>query len=165
MLDKHYAGGGSTLNVGVHFIDLISLLTRRPIAQVSAQVHAYRADISVEEQAVFTCRTDAGQIGVVETRYLYPSTAGDQRDFAFSISHASAYIRGYADQLFIKNCGQEQGRAMTIEYNTDRFYPVFLRRSWADSRLAALRLRACGKPSMPWLSSRQGISRRAMPGH
>lgn len=132
MLDKHYAGGGSTLNVGVHFIDLISLLTRRPIAQVSAQVHAYRADISVEEQAVFTCRTDAGQIGVVETGYLYPSTAGDQRDFAFSISHASAYIRGYADQLFIKNCGQEQGRAMTIEYNTDRFYPVFLRRSWAD---------------------------------
>src|SRR5215207_7097410 len=80
MLDKHYAGGGSTLNVGVHFIDLMSLLTSRPIAQVSAQVHAYRGDISVEEQAVFTCRTDAGQSGVVETGYLYPSTADDQRD-------------------------------------------------------------------------------------
>jgi predicted dehydrogenase len=134
MLDKRYAGGGSTLNLGVHFIDLISLLTGRPIAQVSAQVHTYRADVSVEELSVFTCRTDAGQIGVVETGYLYPSTADDQRDFAFSISHTSAYIRGYADQFFVKGCGQKQGRTMTIEYNTDRFYPVFLRRSWADLR-------------------------------
>ena len=31
MLDKRHAGGGSTLNLGVHFIDLISSLTNGPI--------------------------------------------------------------------------------------------------------------------------------------
>jgi predicted dehydrogenase len=132
MLDKRYAGGGCTLNLGVHFIDLISSLTGSPITTVSARTRTYRPDVTVEEQAVFTCRTAAGQIGVLETGYLYPSTAEDQRDFAFSISHTSSYIRGYADQFYIKARDQQQGRATTVEYNTDAFYPVFLRRSWAD---------------------------------
>ncbi len=132
MLDKRHAGGGSALNLGVHFIDLISTLTDGPITTVSAQTRAYRPDVTVEEQAVFTCRNAAGQIGVIETGYLYPSTAEDQRDFAFSISHTSSYIRGYADQFYIKARDQQQGRATTVEYNTDAFYPVFLRRSWAD---------------------------------
>jgi predicted dehydrogenase len=121
MLDKRHAGGGSALNLGVHFMDLISTLTNRPITTVSAQTRAYRPDVTVEEQAVFTCRNAAGQIGVVETGYLYPSTAEDQRDFAFSISHASSYIRGYADQLYIKARDQPQGRATTVEYNPDAF--------------------------------------------
>lgn len=132
MLEKRYAGGGSTLNVGVHFIDLISSLTNGPITQVSAQMRTYRPDVNVEEQAVFTCQNAAGQIGVVETGYLYPSTAEDQRDFAFSISHTSSYIRGYADQLYVKGRDQQQGHATTVEYNTDEYYSVFLRRSWTD---------------------------------
>ena len=132
MLDKQHAGGGSLLNVGIHFIDLIASLTSAPIIHVSAQTRTYRPDVTVDEQTVLTCKNAAGQIGVIETGYLYPSTAEDQRDFAFSVSHSSSYVRGYADQLYIKARDQQQGRATTIEYNTDEFYPVFLRRSWAD---------------------------------
>ena len=132
MLDKRHAGGGSTLNAGVHFIDLVSALTNGPITHVSAQVRTYRQDVTVEEQAVFTCRNAAGQIVVIETGYLYPSTPEDQRDFAFSISHTSSYVRGYADQLCIKPRDQRPARVTKVEYNTDEFYSVFLRRSWAD---------------------------------
>ena len=120
------------LNVGIHFIDLISNLTQVPITEVSGQVQFYRPDVTVEEQAVFTCRNGAGQIGVIETGYLYPSTADDQRDFAFSLSHRQSYIRGYADQFYVKSREQEKPYAATIEYNTDAYYPIFLRRSWAD---------------------------------
>ncbi|MBD8555044.1 Gfo/Idh/MocA family oxidoreductase [Rhizobium sp. CFBP 8762] len=132
MLDKAFAGGGSMLNVGIHFIDLISDLTQSPITEVSGQVQIYRPDVTVDEQAVFTCRTAAGQIGVIETGYLYPSTADDQRDFGFSLSHRQSYIRGYADQFYAKSRDDERASATTIEYNTDAYYPVFLRRSWAD---------------------------------
>ena len=132
MLDKAHSGGGSMLNVGIHFIDLISDLTQSPITEVSGQVQIYRPDVTVDEQAVFTCRTAAGQIGVIETGYLYPSTADDQRDFAFSLSHRQSYIRGYADQFYAKSREHEKASATTIEYNTDEYYPVFLRRSWAD---------------------------------
>ncbi|MBR0713888.1 Gfo/Idh/MocA family protein [Bradyrhizobium liaoningense] len=132
MLDKQHAGGGSLLNVGIHFIDLIATLTGVPITHVSAQSRTYRPDVTVDEQAVLTCQNAAGQIGVIETGYLYPSTAEDQRDFAFSISHGSSYMRGYADQLYVKARDEQQGRSTTVEYNTDEYYPVFLRRSWAD---------------------------------
>jgi predicted dehydrogenase len=132
MLDGRHAGGGSMLNVGVHFIDLFSTLTNQPITTVSAQTRSYRSDASVEEQAVFTCCNASGQIAVLETGYLYPSTLDDQRDFAFSISHTSAYVRGFGEQLLIKRRDGQPGLATTIEYNTDAFYPPFLRRSWQD---------------------------------
>lgn len=132
MLEKHHAGGGSMLNVGIHFIDLISTLTQSPIIRVAGEVQIYRPDVTVDEQAVFTCRTAAGQIGVIETGYLYPSTADDQRDFAFSLSHRERYIRGYADQFYAKSREQEKPLATSIEYNTDEYYPVVLRRSWTD---------------------------------
>jgi len=132
MLDKQHAGGGSLLNVGIHFVDLISSLTSAPITHISALLRTYRSDVTVEEQAVLTCQNAAGQIGVIETGYLYPSTPEDQRDFAFSVSHSAAYMRGYADQLHVKARDQKQGRSSTVEYNTDAYYPVFLRRSWAD---------------------------------
>jgi predicted dehydrogenase len=132
MLEKQHAGGGSMLNVGIHFIDLISTLTQSPITRVAGEFRIYRPDVTVDEQAVFTCQTAAGQIGVIETGYLYPSTAGDQRDFAFSLSHRERYIRGYADQFYAKSPGQEKAFAANIEYNTDAYYPIFLRRSWAE---------------------------------
>ncbi|KQU50242.1 hypothetical protein ASG72_19615 [Bosea sp. Leaf344] len=132
MLDKRQAGGGSLLNVGIHFIDLISSLTGALITHVSAQARTFRSDVTVDEQAILTCRNAAGQIGLIETGYLYPSTAEDQRDFAFSISHTSAYARAYADQLYVKARDQKPGRSTTVEFNTDEYYPVFLRRSWAD---------------------------------
>ncbi|MGR9355080.1 Gfo/Idh/MocA family protein [Rhizobium leguminosarum] len=132
MLDKALAGGGSMLNVGIHFIDLISNLTQSPITEVSGQIQIYRPDVTVDEQAVFTCRTAAGQIGVIETGYLYPATVDDQRDFAFSISHRQSYIRGYANQFYAKPRENERASSTAVEYNTDEYYPVFLRRSWAD---------------------------------
>jgi len=132
MLDKQQTGGGSLLNVGIHFIDLIATLTGAPITHVSAQTRTYRPDVSVDEQAVLTCQNAAGQIGVIETGYLYPSTPEDQRDFTFSISHSSCYMQGYADQFYRKARNQPLGQSTTIEYNTDTYYPVFLRRSWAD---------------------------------
>ncbi len=142
MLDKRQAGGGSTLNVGVHFIDFVAVLTGSPITAVSAAMRTHRPDVTVEEQSVFTCTNAAGQIAVIETGYLYPSTAEDQRDFAFSISHTSSYIRGYADQFYVKDRDRPQGRSTTVEYNTDAFYSAFLRRSWSD--LAAGRAPVAG---------------------
>ena len=132
MLDKQQAGGGSLLNVGIHFIDLIASLTGSPITHVSAQARSFRADVTVDEQAILTCKNAAGQIGIIETGYLYPSTPDDQRDFAFSIAHTATYVRGYADQFFTKGREQQQGRSIAVEYNTDAYYPVFLRRSWED---------------------------------
>jgi predicted dehydrogenase len=126
MLAKDTAGGGSVLNVGVHFFDLLESLTGSPITSVTAQTRTFRKDIDIDELAVFTVTMASGQIGHVHTGYLYPGTPDDQREFGFSVSHEDAYLQGFADQIVVKAANGAL-RHTTVEYNTDHFYPIFLR--------------------------------------
>jgi predicted dehydrogenase len=126
MLAKDTAGGGSVLNVGVHFFDLLESLTGSPIASVTAQTRTFRGDIDIDELALFTLTMESGQIGHVHTGYLYPGTPDDQREFGFSVSHSDAHLQGFSDQIAVKTADGPL-RCETVEYNTDHFYPIFLR--------------------------------------
>jgi predicted dehydrogenase len=134
MLDRVVAGGGCAINLAVHFIDMVAALTQQPVAEVSARTRRFRPDVTVEEQAAFVVSTASGQIGTVETGYLYPSTADDQRDFSFSLSHGASYIEGHGDALTVKRKDDLSRRTVPVEFNTDRYYPVFLRRALDDLR-------------------------------
>ncbi|WVQ91263.1 hypothetical protein IAS59_005061 [Cryptococcus gattii] len=133
MLAKNTAGGGSVLNVGVHFFDLLESLTGSPITSVTAQTKTFRDDIDVDELALYTVTLASGQIGHVHTGYLYPDTPDDQREFGFSVSHNDAYLQGFADQIVVK-AADGALRNTTVEYNTDHFYPIFLRDTLARCR-------------------------------
>lgn len=126
MLRAAEAGGGSAINVGVHFYDLAAALTGSEVATVSGHTRTFRDDIDVEEWASFTLTMRSGQSALVQTGYLYPSTPDDQREFSFSIGHEQAFIQGFGDQIAIKQPAGAMSRER-VEYNTDRFYPIFLR--------------------------------------
>lgn len=126
MLSKSTAGGGSVMNVGVHFFDLMESLTGSPITSVSAQTRTFRNDIDIDELALYTVTMASGQIGHVHTGYLYPGTPDDQREFGFSVSHVDTHLQGFSDQLLVKS-SDGTSRRTTVEYNTDQFYPIFLR--------------------------------------
>lgn len=126
VLDKKVAGGGSIGNVGVHFFELLENLTGSPIVSVTAQTQTLRPDSDVDHLAIYNVTMASGQIAHVHTGYLYPSTAEDQREFSFSVSHEDVYLQGFADQIVVKTTAGER-RQMTVEYNTDAFYPIFLR--------------------------------------
>jgi predicted dehydrogenase len=85
-----------------------------------------RDDIDIDELALYTVTMASGQIGHVHTGYLYPSTTSDQREFGFSVSHEHVHMQGFSDQIFIKGVDGTE-RLATVEYNTDHFYPIFLR--------------------------------------
>ncbi|RYN58944.1 hypothetical protein AA0114_g1912 [Alternaria tenuissima] len=133
MLTKATAGGGSILNVGVHFFDLLESLTESRIISVSAQTRTFREDIDIDELAMFTVTMSSGQIAHVHTGYLYPGTPDDQREFGFSVSHDTAYVQGFADQIVVKSA-DGVSRSATVEYNTDEFYPIFFRDALARCR-------------------------------
>lgn len=126
VLNKKTAGGGSIGNVGVHFFELLEKLTGSPIVSVSAQTKVFRPDSDVDHLAIYNVTMASGQIAHVHTGYLYPSTSEDQREFSFSVSHEDVYLQGFADQIVIKKTNGER-RQETVEYNTDEFYPTFLR--------------------------------------
>ncbi|KAJ5398356.1 hypothetical protein N7465_008845 [Penicillium sp. CMV-2018d] len=133
MLAKATAGGGSVLNVGVHFFDLLESLTESRIISVTAQTRTFRKDIDIDELAMFTVTMASGQIAHVHTGYLYPGTPDDQREFGFSVSHDAAHLQGFADQIVVKSADGAL-RHKTVEYNTDQFYPVFFRDALARCR-------------------------------
>jgi predicted dehydrogenase len=133
MLSKQEAGGGSVLNVGVHFFDLLEVLTQSPITSVTARTQTFRKDIDVDELALYTVTMASGQVAHVHTGYLYPDTPDDQREFSFSVAHNDSYIQGFADQIVVKSSDGSKRQAM-VEYNTDAFYPPFLRDALARCR-------------------------------
>lgn len=126
MLSQAVSGGGSAINVGVHFYDLVHVLAGEPIVAVSGQTQRFRTDTDVEELAVFTLTTASGHLATVSTGYLYPTSAGDQREFSFSVAHDAAYFQGFADQLTMKRRGSTEPRSERFDYETDRYYPIFL---------------------------------------
>ncbi|MFO1147596.1 MAG: Gfo/Idh/MocA family oxidoreductase [Alsobacter sp.] len=126
MLNGAISGGGSAINVGVHFYDLVQVLAGEPIAAVSGRTQRFRSDTDVEELAVFTLTTASGHLATVSTGYLYPSSVGDQREFSFSVAHDEAYFQGFADHLTMKRRGATEPRSEKFDYETDRYYPIFL---------------------------------------
>lgn len=126
MLSQALSGGGSAINVGVHFYDLIHVLTGEAIVAVSGRTQRFRPDTDVEELAVFTLTTASGHLATVSTGYLYPTSAVDQREFSFSVAHDDAYFQGFADQLTMKRRGAVEPMSERFDYETDRYYPIFL---------------------------------------
>lgn len=137
MLRADQAGGGSAINVGVHFYDLVVALTQSPVVSVSGAARTFRADVDVEELAAFLLTTASGQVASVTTGYLYPNTPDDQREFSFSVAHADAYLQGAADRLGVKRPGEAALATSRVDYETDRFYPPFLADALARVRAGA----------------------------
>lgn len=126
MLSAAQAGGGSAMNVGVHFYDLVAALTQSDIVSVSGATRHFRDDVDVEELAAFTLTTRSGLIATVTTGYLYPNTPDDQRAFGFVAAHEDVALQGYADRIAIKRPGDPTLETVLADYETDSFYPTFL---------------------------------------
>jgi predicted dehydrogenase len=169
MLSKATAGGGSVLNVGVHFFELLESLTQSQIVSVTAQTRTFRKDIDVDELAMFTVTMASGQIAHVHTGYLYPGTPDDQREFGFSVSHDATHLQGFSNQIVVKSANGAL-RQTTVEYNTDHFYPIFFRDALARCRagqppLVGLEeaLRALSVVEAGYRSAEQGGASVAVP--
>ncbi|MFM0488863.1 Gfo/Idh/MocA family protein [Paraburkholderia graminis] len=72
VIDPVYSGGGSTINLATHFIDLFSLLTGKEVAPVSAVMNSRTHGGAVEDYSLVTMQTEDGVMGVVETDTAFP---------------------------------------------------------------------------------------------
>lgn len=127
MLDPAFSGGGPTINLAIHFIDLIQYLTGESIVRVSATMSALTHGGKIEDFAALTVVTPKGVIGQVEAGYTFPSTPDEQREFSFSIRSGQHYVRSSERGVAIRQvAAPESGTSMhAIETNTDVLYPIF----------------------------------------
>jgi len=135
-LDPVYSGGGSTINVATHFIDLFRLLTGKEIARVSAIMNSRTHRGAVEDYSLLTMQTEDGVIGLVETGYSFPSTADEQREFSFTLSSDRMYVKSGPDRIEIRDRSNLSAgtRSRRLQLETDVYYPLFVKQVLADSQ-------------------------------
>jgi predicted dehydrogenase len=139
MMDPAISGGGSTINVATHFIDLFRFLTGKEVVAVSAMMSTRNHAEQVEDHSVITMRTADGTIGTVETGYAFPSTAKIQREFSFSIGSRKAYFQAGDDQITyrLRDELDRETRTREARLNTDVYYPRFVDKVLAEAAAGA----------------------------
>ena len=138
-LDPEFAGGGSTINVATHFIDLFRFLTGKEVTRVSAKMHNRTHRGAVEDYSLLTMETEDGVMGLVETGYSFPSTADEQREFSFTLASDSVYAKSGPDRIEIRNRNNLAAgtRSLRLRLETDIYYPLFVQRVLAECRCGA----------------------------
>ncbi|KAA8562725.1 Inositol 2-dehydrogenase/D-chiro-inositol 3-dehydrogenase [Pseudomonas extremaustralis] len=133
-IDPVFSGGGSTINVATHFIDLFRLLTGKEVARVSAVMNSLTHRGAVEDYSLLTLQTEDGVIGVVETGYSFPSTADEQREFSFTLSSNQMYAKSGPDRIEIRDRENLAAgtRSRRLQLDTDVYYPLFVKQVLAD---------------------------------
>jgi predicted dehydrogenase len=138
-LDPAFSGGGSTINVATHFIDLFRLLTGKEIARVSATMNSRTHRRAVEDYSLLTMQTEDGVTGLVETGYSFPSTPDEQREFSFTLSSDRMYAKSGPDRIEIRDRNNLAAgtRSLRLRLETDVYYPLFVKRVLAECRTGA----------------------------
>lgn len=139
MTDAALAGGGSTINVATHFIDLFSFLTGKPVTAVSAMMSSRSHGEAIEDHSIVTMRNEDGTVGVVETGYAFPSTPDIQREFTFTIGSRQAYFQGGNDLISYRLHERPEAGTQTRKalLDTDIYYPLFVDRVLAEAAAGA----------------------------
>ena len=134
MLKRDVAGGGCTINLAVHFIDLFQRLTGTDVASVSARMIENRAIADVELYSLLSLENAAGQVCSIETGYTFPRGFKAQREFTFSLSSDTHYLQGRDNVLRCTPRDRSLVQDIAIDFETDRFYATFVRRTLDDYR-------------------------------
>jgi predicted dehydrogenase/sugar phosphate isomerase/epimerase len=136
MLDPTIAGGGSTINVATHFVDLFRFITGKEVATVSAVMSFRTHRGEIEDYSIVTLQTDDGVIGVVESGYSFPSTSDEQREFSFTLGSSSHYAYSGRDAVHFRDRANiaTGTRTRPVRLETDVYYPAFVTRVLAEFR-------------------------------
>jgi predicted dehydrogenase len=125
MFDRRQAGGGTLMNLGVHFVDLFQCLTSAGGTRLDAASFAsLQGEGDVEDYVSLTLR-NGGCIGRIETAYLYPAPAG-VFDMHFSVRTEGHYVRSLGPGTI--EVSDLAGRRQTFEGSTTNMpiYPAFV---------------------------------------
>ena len=124
VLDPKQSGGGSLLNLGVHFIDL-ALALSGDVEELYCLTSNRQFNLAVEDQASLLMRMTDGAIVSIETGYGYPDQAASKRDFNTVAASKQTYIHIDATKAeLLSHTGIVQQLAIAID--TDTYYVNYI---------------------------------------
>jgi predicted dehydrogenase len=128
MLDPKLSGGGSAINLGIHFVDLFRAFTRCEPTQVTSLMGNATWGLPIEDYASIILRSDTS-VCTVETGYTYPAKMG-VFDLRFSVRTTRHYVVARSDDVveIHRTCDGHMESFSTPTSNA-YWYPVFVTES------------------------------------
>lgn len=151
MLDPAISGGGCTINLAGHFIDLIGQLTGAAPEAVHGRMSNGVYGAPVEDCSVLTLTRAGGGVAIVETGYSFPMTGAEQREFSLTISSPAHYLRTVEGGVRVYDRATGECADRAVELETDGLYAIFV-----DRVLAGVR---AGKPPIAGLADAEAVLR------
>jgi len=101
MLDPALSGGGSTINLAIHLIDLFAVLTGEPVELMAAQMSNTSFGESIEDWSALLLRA-GDAVCTAESGLLYPAETGTY-EVAFSIKTDRHYVQADFSRTVIRD--------------------------------------------------------------
>jgi predicted dehydrogenase len=128
MLDPALAGGGSTINLAGHLIDLFRGFTASQPTDVQAHMSHATWGLPIEDHSLMVLRSDRAA-GTIETGYAFPGELG-RFDLHFSLRTARYYIVVRADDVVeITDAASGQRDVLRTPTSNLPWYPAFVAES------------------------------------
>jgi len=128
MLDPRLSGGGATINLGPHFVDLFRQLSRSDPVEVASLMGRFTWELPIEDYSSVILRSGR-TVGTIETGYSFPASLGSF-DLRFSIRTTRNYLIARGDDVLEihRACDGQVERVSTPTSNTP-WYPLFVAES------------------------------------
>jgi predicted dehydrogenase len=124
ILDRDRAGGGCFINLGIHWVDLFTLLVREPIALVESRMHRRVHGLAVEDHAVAVIETASGRSATIEVGYLFPDVPA-KRDVNFYASGPGGFVEVHTDGRVVTCAPNGETCVERIDVDSDRLYDLY----------------------------------------
>jgi predicted dehydrogenase len=128
MLDPSLAGGGCTINLAGHLVDLFRAFTATEPSVHSALMSNTSWGESIEDYSTIALQSETAS-GIVETGYGYPGELG-RFDQLFSLRTARSYVVVRSDDVVeITDAATFQTEVLRTPTGNFRWYPAFVAES------------------------------------
>ncbi len=128
MLDPKLSGGGSTINLSVHFIDMFRLYSRSTPSEVTSLMGHFTWNLPIEDYSSMILRSPQS-ICTIETGYTYPAKSGIF-DLRFSLRTTRHYIIARSDNVLeVHRTSDGHLEQFPTEMSNMHWYPVFVTES------------------------------------
>jgi predicted dehydrogenase len=129
MLDPALSGGGSTINLSPHFIDLFRLLSKSQPAEVVSLMGNFTWNLPIEDYSSLIIRSSCS-VCTVETGYTYPAAKFGVFDLRFSIRTTRHYIVARGENMLeVHRTSDGYMEEFPIETSNLFMYPPFVTES------------------------------------
>jgi predicted dehydrogenase len=126
MLNKAWSGGGCTMNLAGHFVDMVHALTGSGVCAVSAVMSDRTHHAGVEDYSAMTLQCANGAVALIETAYTFPLAEDEQREVSFTLSSDAGYLRSGGGDIRVRDRRTASNRLIQVDYETDRYYALFV---------------------------------------